>query len=82
MVKISGESSKLFWSMHSGRVTKIHLFSPPLFKDKGLRGTGHDMSIKNLILGVNSVTISCLIHSDSLLQNVTAIFLQNATEVY
>ena len=29
------------------------------------------MSIRNLILGVNSVTVSHLIHYDSLLQNAT-----------
>ena len=47
------------------------------------------MSIGNLILGANSVTISYLIHYDSLLQlrqillqNLTAILLQNETEVY
>ena len=40
------------------------------------------MSIGNLILGVNSVTVSCLTHYDSLLQNATAILLQNAAEVY
>ena len=37
------------------------------------------MSIGNLILSVNSVTVSCLIHYDSLLPNETAILLQNAT---
>ena len=31
------------------------------------------MSIDNLILGVNSVTVSCLIYYDSLLQNATDI---------
>ena len=40
------------------------------------------MSIRNLILGVNSVTVSYLIYYDSLLQNTIAILLQNATEVY
>ena len=47
------------------------------------------MSIGNLILGVNSVAVSYLIHYDSLLPNatdiitnVTAILLQNATEIY
>ena len=34
---------------------------------------GHSMSIGNLILGVNSVTISYLINYDSLLQNATDI---------
>ena len=36
------------------------------------------MSIGNLILRVNSATVSYLIHYDSLLQNAT-ILLQNAT---
>ena len=46
------------------------------------------MSIANLILAVNSVTVSCWIHYDSLLQNTTllqnaaAILLLNVTEVY
>ena len=43
------------------------------------------MSINNLILGVNSVTVSYLVHykiQQILLQNATAILLQNATEVY
>ena len=48
--------------------------SPPLSKDKGLRDTGHSMSIGNLVLGVNSVTVLCLIHYDSLLQNVTKVY--------
>ena len=45
--------------------------SPSLSKDRG-----------NLILGVNSVTVSYLMHYDSLLQNATDILLQNAIEVY
>ena len=40
------------------------------------------MSIGNLILGVNTVTVSYLIYYDSLLQNATAILSQNATEIY
>ena len=45
------------------------------------------MSIENLILGVYSVTVSYLIRYDSLLrqillENTTAMLLQNATEVY
>ena len=55
------------------RVTKIHPFSLPFSEDEGLRATGHSMSIENLILGVNSVTVSYLIHYDSLLQNATDI---------
>ena len=55
--------------MLSGRVTKIPSLSPLLSKDEGLRDTGHIMSNGNLILGVNSVTVSYLIHDDGLLQN-------------
>ena len=57
--------------MRSGKVTEIQRFSHPLSKDEGLRAIGHMMSIGNLILGVNSVTISYLIHYDSLIQNAT-----------
>ena len=39
------------------------------------------MSIGNLLLGVNKVTVSDLIHYDCLLQNATAILLQNATAI-
>ena len=45
--------------------------SPPLSKDEGLKNIGHSMSIRNLIFGVNSVTVSYLIRYDSLLQNAT-----------
>ena len=45
--------------------------SPPLSKDEGLKNIGHSMSIRNLIFGVNSVTVSDLIRYDSLLQNAT-----------
>ena len=55
--------------------------SPRLSKDEGLRHIGHSISIGNLILGFNSVTVSYLIHCGILLQNATAILLQNATEV-
>ena len=56
--------------------------SPLLSKDEGLSDIGHSMSIGNLILGVNTVTVSYLIYYDSLLQNATAILSQNATEIY
>ena len=46
------------------------------------RNIGHSMSISNPILGTSSVTVSYLICYDSLLQNASAILLQNATEVY
>ena len=71
MVQISGENSKPFWSMRSGRVTKIYPPSPPLSKDEGLKNIGHSMRIRNLIFAVNSVTISDLIRYDRLLQNAT-----------
>ena len=47
--------------------------SPPLFKDEELKDIGHSISIGNLISGVNSVTVSYLIHYDSLLQKATDI---------
>ena len=47
--------------------------SPPLSEDEGLRDTGHSMSMGNLIWGVNRVTVSYLIHYDTLLQNATDI---------
>ena len=63
--------------------------SPPLSKDEGLKNIGHSMSIRNLIFGVNSVTVSYLIHYDSLLQNATDIitkcssyFIIRSTEFY
>ena len=40
------------------------------------------MSIGNLVLGVNGVTVLYLIHYESLSQNETGTLLQNATEVY
>ena len=36
-----------------------------------IKNIGHTMSIRNLIFGVNSVTVSDLIRYDSLLQNAT-----------
>ena len=47
--------------------------SPPLPKDDGIRDTGYCSSIRNLILGVNSVTVLYSIHYESLLQNATDI---------
>ena len=58
MIQISGENSKLLWSMPSGRVTKIHLPFPRLSKDEGIKKSGHSISIINLIFGVSSVTVS------------------------
>ena len=56
--------------------------NPIQSEDKGLKDIGHSMNIRNLTLGVNSVTVSYLICNDSLLQNGTSILLQNVTEVY
>ena len=62
---------------------------PALSKEERLKDIGHIMSIGNLILGVNSVTVSYLIRYESLLQNATDIFtnatanlLQNMSKVY
>ena len=57
--------------MRSGRVTKRYLSLPPLSKDEALKNIGRSMSIRNLIFGVNSVTVSDLIRYDSLLKNAT-----------
>ena len=53
------------------KVTKILPLSSPLSKGEGQRDIGYSMSIANLILGVNSATVSYLIHYDNLLQNTT-----------
>ena len=61
----------LLWEKHSVRYPQVPKYykhgckfgewqkctplSPPLSKDEGLRDIGHSMSIRNLILGVNSV---------------------------
>ena len=45
--------------------------SPPLSEDEGLKKIGHSMSIRDLIFGVNSVTVSDLTRCDSLLQDAT-----------
>ena len=76
MVQISGENSKLFPRMRSGRVRNSTSLSPPLSKDEGLRNIEHSMSTGNLIWGGSSATVSYLIRYDSLLQNTTAILLQ------
>ena len=73
MVQISDKNSNSFCNIRSGRVTKILPSSSPFSKDEGLRDTGNSISIGNLILGANSVTVSYLIHYDSLLQNVADI---------
>ena len=47
--------------------------SPPLSKDEGLNDIGDRMSIGNLILGVNIVTVWYLIRYDILLQNALGV---------
>ena len=39
------------------------------------------MIIRNLILGVNSITVSYLVRYDTFVQNATTILLQNETEI-
>ena len=73
MVPILGENSMPFWSMRSRRVAQIH----PSLKDIGPKDIGYIMRIGNLILGVNSVTVSYLIRFDKMQQ----ILLQNATAI-
>ena len=86
MVQIPGKNSKLFCSMLSESVTKISPPFPQLPKDKRLKGHWDIMSIRNIILCTNSVTVSYLIilvyyyKLRQILQNVTAILLQNATK--
>ena len=65
MAQILDENFKPFLSMQLGRVTKYPLL---LSKDEKLRAIGHNMNIESLILSVNSVTVSYLIHYDSLKQ--------------
>ena len=54
-----------------GKWQKYTPHSPPLFKDEGIKNIGYSMSIRNLIFGVNSVTVSELFCYNSLLQNAT-----------
>ena len=71
MVQILGETSKMIQNMRSGRVTKIHpSFLSVLYRR---RTKGHWTQHEHLVLGVKSVTVSYLIHNDSLSQNITDI---------
>ena len=54
-----------------GKCQKYSPPSLPLSNDEGLKNIGHCVSIRNLIFGVNSVTVSYLIRYDSLLENAT-----------
>ena len=68
--KFQAKVSSLSRVCVQGELQKYTSPSPPLSKDEDI---GRSMSIGNLILGVNSVTVSYLIHYDSLLQNATDI---------
>ena len=65
MVQVSGKNFKIVLEYESSMLSK----------DIGLKDIGHNMSIGNLILGINSFPLSCLILYDNLLQNRTAILL-------
>ena len=71
MVQISDENCKPFWNIRSGTVRKIPPPLPLLSKDEGLKDSGHIINIGNLVLGVNSVTVSYLIDYESFLQNTS-----------
>ena len=73
MVQISDENCQPFWNIRSGTVRKIPPPSPLLSKDERLKDSGHIIKIGNLILGVNSVTVSYLIDYESFLQNAADI---------
>ena len=73
MVQISGENSNPCWSMCLGKWQKYTRPFRPLAKDEGLKDIKHSIRFGNLILGVNSVTVSGFIHFDTLLQNATYI---------
>ena len=55
---------------------KYTLPFPSFTKSNGLIGIGNSMSIRNIILGVNSVTVSYLIRYDSLSQNATDVIIK------
>ena len=54
--------------------------SPSLSKNEGLKNIGNSISIRNLIFGFNSVTVSDLICYDGLLKNTTDV-ITNATAI-
>ena len=61
------------WVCVQGECQKYSPSSSPLSKEEKLRDIGHSMSNGNLILDVNSISVSYLIYYDSLLQNTTDI---------
>ena len=70
MDQVSGKNPNPFWSAQEEWL-KYTCPSTPLSKEEGLKDIGHNMSIANLILVVNSVMVSYLICYNSLLQNAT-----------
>ena len=70
MDQVSGKNPNPFWSAQEEWL-KYTCPSTPLSKEEGLKDIGHNMSIGNLILVVNSVMVSYLICYNSLLQNAT-----------
>ena len=79
MVQISGENSKPFWRLRLGRGSVEH----PLSNGEEFRDIQHSM-ITALDPGFHIWFIMALYYKmrQILLQNATAILLQNATEVY
>ena len=69
MVQISGKITSRSEVCVQGEWQKYTPPSSPLSKDEGLKNIELSMSIRNLIFGVSSVTVSDLICYDSLLQN-------------
>ena len=65
MAKITAERQKKDRCFRPSNTVVSDLLS----KDEGLKDIGHNLSIGNLILVVNSVTVSYLICYNSLLQN-------------
>ena len=60
MDQVSGKNPNPFWSAQEEWL-KYTCPSTPLSKEEGLKDIGHNMSIGNLILVVNSVMVSYLI---------------------
>ena len=89
MVQILGENSKCCRVCIQRERKKFTPPTPPLSKDEGLKDIGHRMKMRNLFLGVNSVTVHIWFimavyykMRQILLQNLTANLLENATEIY
>ena len=73
MVQISGDNFKLIWTMRSGRATKIHPSLPFTLENWRTKGYWEQQEHRKSNFGCYCVTVSYLIHYDSLLQNATVI---------